>query len=213
VKLYNADLSPFASRTRLQLYAKGLEVEMADPPGGLSSDAYKRVNPTGRVPALEVDGAVIPESDAIAEFLEDRFPEPALRPADDLTRARMRVIMRVVDSYLFPPAHALFGQLDPQTRDAALVRARLAEVRPALDLLERLVSADPFAVGRLSLADCTLMPLFFFLVRLLPMLGDASPLDGRPRLAAWWQAVLGHPAAARVNAELEKALQAFLAER
>ena len=84
MKLYQADLSPFASRVRIQLYAKQLDVPFADPPGGLSSDEYKKINPTGRVPALEVDGTVIPESTVIFEYLEDRFPEPSLQPAEAL---------------------------------------------------------------------------------------------------------------------------------
>ena len=56
MKLYNSNLSPFASRCRIQIYAKGLDVAMADPPGGAGSAAYKAINPTGKVPALEVNG-------------------------------------------------------------------------------------------------------------------------------------------------------------
>ncbi len=121
MKLYQADLSPFASRVRIQIYAKQLDVPFADPPGGLSSDEYKKINPTGRVPALEVDGTVIPESTVIFEYLEDRFPEPSLRPAEVLDRARARLRARCADLYVLPPLQALFGQRDPATRDAKVV--------------------------------------------------------------------------------------------
>ena len=214
MKLYNANLSPFASRCRIQLYAKGLDVELVDPPGGLSSDAYKAINPTGKVPALEVDGAVLPESDAICEYIEDCFPEPALRPTDPIARARMRAIMRIADSYVLPPLQALFSQRDPTTRDAAVVSAKLEELTRGYDWLETFVSGTPapYAAGaELTLADGTLVPLFFFATRLHPVLGDKSPVESRPSLAAWWDAVLRHAAVAKVNAELEKALAEFLA--
>ena len=76
------------------------------------------------MPALEVDGAVIPESEAICEFLEDRFPEP-LRPANDLERARMRVLAEMCDSYLVPSMLELFDQFPPNQKDQATIDALL----------------------------------------------------------------------------------------
>jgi glutathione S-transferase len=208
LKLYHAALSPFSARCRIQIYAKDLDVELAAPPGGAGSEAYQRINPTGKVPALEIDGAILPESAAILEFLEDRFPQPSLRPADDLARGRMRVLMQLADQYVVPPLVALFAQANPETRDPELVAARLAELLPRLDLLERFLSREgPYAAGpALSLADCSLFPLFFFATRLLPLLGEQDPTAARPRLRAWWQAAGKHPAVARVDAELTSAL-------
>jgi glutathione S-transferase len=72
MKLYNLDLSPFAARCRIQIHAKGLEIPSEEPPGGLSSDEYKKINPTGKVPELELDdGTVLSESAVICEYLED----------------------------------------------------------------------------------------------------------------------------------------------
>ncbi len=213
MKLYQVDLSPFASRVRVQLYAKGLDVEFADPPGGLSSDEYKKINPTGRVPALEVDGMVIPESTVIFEYLEDRFPEPSLRPTEALDRALARLIGRCGDLYVIPPLLALFGQRDPATRDANVVEEKLGELHAGFDLVEGFLAPGPYAVGaKLSLADCTLFPIFFFATRLLPLLGDKDPMAARPKLSAWWEVVLKHEAVAKVDGEMQKALQEFLAQ-
>lgn len=212
MKLYSADLSPFAARVRVQLYAKGLDVPLAEAPDGLGSVAYRRINPTGKVPALLVDGVAIPESDAIGEFLEDRFPEPPLRPTHDLARARMRAIQRWNDNEIVPRLSALFPHFDPRVRDAAVVRENLEALAPALDKLEALLAAGPFAAGpHLTLADCSLFPTFFFATRLFPILGAASPVTGRFRLASWWERVQDHPAVRRVNGELEKALAEFMA--
>ena len=45
-------------------------------------------NPLGKVPVLEEDSFVLPESEVIMEYLEERYPEPALLPADPAARAR-----------------------------------------------------------------------------------------------------------------------------
>lgn len=207
MKLFNANLSPYASRVRIAIYAKNLPVEIAAPPGGTGSAEYKKLNPTGKVPALEVDGSVIAESEVINEFLEDRFPTPALRPADPLARARMRLLGRFADLYLAPSLGALFGQMNPKTRDAKLVAEKLAELAQRLDQLEQLVAAAPYAAGaELTLADCALAPVFFFLTRLLPALGAPSPLDGRPKLAKVGATVAQHPAVSKVMAEMGTAM-------
>jgi len=212
MKLYNLALSPFAARCRIQIYAKKLKVELADPPGGLGSDGYRKVNPTGKVPALQLDdGSILPESAVIGEYLEDRFPEPALRPADPAARARMRLLVHFTDLYLVPPLVALFGQVNPAQRDAAVVAARLEELRPRYDQLAGFFGPGPYAVGaELSLADCAIFPLFFFATRLHPMLGDKDPAAERAPLARWWQAVRKNDAILRVDAELAKALAASM---
>lgn len=207
MKLYNVDMSPYASRARIAIYAKNLPVEIVPAPGGTSSSEYKQLNPIGKVPALEVDGQVIIESEVIVEYLEDRFPTPSLRPADPLARARMRTLSRFADLYLAPPIGALFGQMNPATRDAKLVAEKLAELSNRLDQLESLIVAGPFAAGpELSLADCALCPMFFFLTRVLPAVGGKNPLDGRPKLARVGEVVGKHPAVARVLEEMSKAM-------
>ena len=208
MKLYNLALSPFAARCRIQIYAKGLEIPRVEPPGGLGSDAYKRINPTGKVPALELeDGSVVPESAVIAEYLEDCFPEPSLRPANAATRARMRALMHLADLYVAPPLVALFAHVNPAQRDAKVVAERLAELRPRHDQVAAFLRPGPFAVGSsLTLADCSLFPIYFFATRLHPFVGDEDPTAQRKPLATWWEAVRKHPAVERVDAELTKAL-------
>jgi glutathione S-transferase len=214
VKLYSLDLSPFAARCRLQIHAKGLDVPLLEPPGGLSSDEYKRTNPTGKVPALELDdGTVIPESLAILEYLEDVHPEPSLRPGDPALRARMRAIEQLVELYIVPHLVALFGQVDPKQRDAELVKEKIAAMAPFYDVLDRMLgeTPGPLAVGEeLSLADCALFPIFFFATRLHPLLGDESPVARHRHLASWWESVQKHPAVQEVDGELGRALAAAM---
>jgi len=212
LKLYNVALSPFVARVRIQIYAKQLKLELVDPPGGLGSESYKKLNPTGKVPALQLDdGSVLPESTVIAEYLEDRFPEPSLRPADPAARARMRLLSHFADLYFVPALVALFGQVNPAQRNAKVVAERIEELRPRYDQLAGFLGPGPLAVGaELSLADCSLYPLFFFATRLHPLLGDKDPTAERAPLARWWQAVRKHEAVQRVEGELAKALAASM---
>lgn len=212
MKLYNVALSPFAARCRIQIYAKKLAVELVDPPGGLGSDEYKKLNPIGKVPALHLDdGSVLPESAVIGEYLEDRFPKPSLRPSDPGALARMRLLVHFSDVYIVPGLVALFGQVNPAQRDAKVVAERTAELRPRYDQLAGFLGSGPLAVGsELTLADCALFPLFFFATRLHPMLGDKDPTAERAPLSRWWQAVRKNDVIARVDGELAKALAATM---
>ena len=206
MKLYNSMLSPYSARVRIALYAKGLACELASAPGGTGSAEFKRLSPLGKVPALEDAGAVVGESEVICEYLEERFPAPALLPGDALARARVRTLARCADLYLAPVLTPLFGQLNPKTRDAAVVAEKLAELNGRLDQLEQLLVAEPFAGGKeLTLADCALCPIFFFLTRITPALGGASPLEGRPKSARVGAAVAQHPAVAKVLGEMSAA--------
>ena len=208
MKLYNADLSPFAARCRIQIYAKGLDIELVAPPGGLSSDEYKAINVTGRIPTLEVDGQVLPESEVICEYLEDRFPTPALRPEDPLERARSRLLSRLADVDVVPPLQALFGQVNPAQRDAATVDEKYVDLCRALDHIEGFIGRDEYAVGSsLTLADCGLVPMAFFISRLMPLLGKADPFESRPGLSGWWARIQKQEAPARVIGELSEALK------
>ncbi|HVR28543.1 MAG TPA: glutathione S-transferase family protein [Thermoanaerobaculia bacterium] len=209
MKLYNANLSPFAARCRIQIYAKGLDVALAEPPGGTGSDAYKAINPTGKVPALEVDGSVIPESEVICEFLEDCFSEKSLRPVNQLDRARMRALAEMCDCYVVPPLVTLFGQFPPNEKDAATIERCMAEIEVGLDRIEAFMGKGPYAVdGELTLADCSMAPAFFFAVRVVPALGGKNPLESRPKLQAWWNAVREDSSVKRVMDEMRQALAA-----
>ncbi len=63
--------------------------------------AYLAVNRKAVVPTLVHGGSLIPESSIINEFLDDRYPEPGLRPADPLARARMRYWVKIEEDELF----------------------------------------------------------------------------------------------------------------
>jgi glutathione S-transferase len=212
MKLYNMNLSNFASKSRIAIYDKGLNIEIAAIPGdNLKSPDYLKINPLGKTPALDADGVVIVESEVINEYLEEKFPAPPLLPKTPEERARVRTITRFHDLYLEPPLRALFGQLNPKSRDEKVVNERLTEFNQRLDQLETVLSPSGFATGpQFTLADCALAPTMFFATNMLPGFGAKPAHEGRPKLEAWWKHVQTRPSVKKVLAEMTEALAAVM---
>ncbi len=208
MKLYNVNLSNYASKCRIAIYEKACPVEIAAIPGGdLKSAEYLKIYPMGKTPALDADGVIIGESEIINEYLEEKFPTPALLPKSPEARARVRGFTRFHDLFLEPPGRAMFGQLDPKTRDAKLVAEKLAEVNTRLDQLEKMLSDGAFAAGpEFTLADCALAPTMFFFSSLLPIVGAKPVVEGRPKLARWWANAQERPSVKKVIGEMSAAL-------
>jgi glutathione S-transferase len=211
MKLYSRDLSNFASKSRIAIREKGLQVEMVAPPGGTGSPEYKQLNPFGKVPALELDnGQVVAESEIINEFLEDKFPAPALLPKDAEGRARVRSFSRLNDLYIDPPMRALLPQLFGKKLDGTFIQERIADLNNRLDQLEGAIAA-PWAAGEaFTLADAALAPTIFLLVNIMPMFGAKAPLQARPKLAAWWGQVQARPSTRQTLGEQQAALAAMM---
>ena len=89
MKLYDAARCPFCARVRIALAEKGLDHEAVAIDLGNRPDWIYELNPTGKVPVLD-DGFVLPESAVIMEYLDDRYPEHPLLPADPASRALAR---------------------------------------------------------------------------------------------------------------------------
>ena len=98
--LYHNDMSSCAQKVRLCLAEKGLEWESRHlnlRAGEHQQDWYIKLNPRAVVPTL-IDGDIaVPESNVINEYLDERFPDPPLKPADPLGRARMRLWTKQLD--------------------------------------------------------------------------------------------------------------------
>ena len=125
--------------------------------------AYRALNPQGRVPALEAEGAVLTQSPAILEWLEERWPEPPLLPVDPGDRARVRAMAAVVACDVHPLGNlAVLNALRETGADEAAVTRWIgrwigegfAAIEPAVARAGR-----GFAWGdRPGLADCYLVP-------------------------------------------------------
>jgi glutathione S-transferase len=168
--LYDADRCPYCARVRIVLSEKGLEhetvvVDLNDRPAWI----YEK-NPLGRVPVLEEDAFVLPESAVIMEYLEERYPEPPLWPADPAERAAGRLLVERFDQ-LSRPYYAL-RRGDEEARD---------RLSGELGKLDAVLAARPFLSGReFGIADAAYLP---WILRAETMLG--VDLDQYAALAEW----------------------------
>jgi glutathione S-transferase len=204
MKLYSSDISPYASRVRIQVHHKRLPVEIAPPPGGMRSAQVLSMNPAGRIPVLDLGDAQFGESWAIMEFLESRFPEPPMLPADPVALARQRELVRFADLYLatsmFPMFLALRGTAGKDEVDKALLN-----LAAQLKVLEQFLARKP--AGDLDLADAALVPIVWYARCMAAHFGPPDCLAGLPKAQAWWARVNAVPAVAKVTGEIDAGLR------
>jgi glutathione S-transferase len=100
IELYHNDMSVCAQKVRFALAEKKLPWERRHlnlRAGDQQKPEYLKLNPNAVVPTLVDDGTVIIESTVICEYLDDAYPEPRLKPADAVGRARMRLWTKQLD--------------------------------------------------------------------------------------------------------------------
>jgi maleylacetoacetate isomerase len=105
MKLYGYFRSSAAFRVRIALNLKGLDYEQAAihlRRNDQSKPAYLGVNPQGLVPALDDGGAILIQSLAIIEYLDETYPDPPLLPQDRSDRARVRALAEIVACDIHP---------------------------------------------------------------------------------------------------------------
>lgn len=110
ITLYTHIMSPCAQKVRIVLAEKSLPWQAH--PIDLQNkenlqDWYLKLNPLGVVPTLVHEGQPVIKSSIICEYLEDAFPQPALRPASPHAVARMRFWLKHIDNKLHPSCGAL----------------------------------------------------------------------------------------------------------
>jgi len=209
IRFYGAPISPFSMRVFMQIAAKGLDIPMLSAPGGVHSDEYRAIAPMGKIPVLETESGRLAESEVICEHLEDLYPSPSLRPADPWARAQVRLVSRVLDTYVMNPMLPLFVNFDANTRNRVAVDAALAAVAQGLRWLDGGVAPGPYAVGNaLTLADCAAVPILLFVERFPPMFGLEDPFARCPTVAAYWVRVRHDPVVRRVVGIMQDGLAA-----
>ena len=200
MRLYSENSSPFSAPVRIAIYAKSLDIEIVAPPGGLRSAQYHAVNPLGTIPCLILgDGARLPESSVIMEYLEEKFPVPALLPKNPEARAQVRLLQRIGELHITAQTVEL-SQAPPNSEEGA---NRLTRLVRGLSALQGLLSGEPFAAGAdLTLAECQLAPALFRVPRVVEPLMHRDLIGAYPKVARYVETSRAHPAVARVLEEM-----------
>jgi len=212
MKLYTGDLSPYSAKVRIQIYAMGIkdDIEFDLPLASFYQGKFKDISPIGRIPVLETDDGIIPESEVIAEYLDELYPEKSLMRGKTLKeKADIRVISRLADTYLMNNIFLALSQLDPSKRNAGTVDLLMAQVERGMTALEAHISDTGFAVGStLSRADCSLVPALFMCQHTVPRFGKDNPIEATTKVKDYWQRIYNNEHCKRAYDEMMRGLKA-----
>ena len=206
---YASALSSYSAKVRLVLCVKSVPFEEREPPGGYRSAEYRAIVPMGTLPAIQEGDWVLSESEAINEYLEERYPQPPMLPQDLRERAKVRFISRFHDLHLEPKVRALFPHARPAKRDEAVVSALHAEISQRIERLDGMCEPQPWLLTpRISLADCGLLVSIPLAQQILKACGQ--PLALPKRLSVWLENSASDAAVERALAPWRKATNTWL---
>lgn len=196
--LWGFDGSTYVRTVKMLLAEKGFsdfeQVQVNVLAGEPKQPEHLRRHPFGKVPVLDHDGLRILETAAICRYLNDVLDGPSLVPATPADRARMDMVVGIVDSYGYGSlvggvaAYHLFPDF-VGGKNEAMHAGGLEEGRKVLELAMATKGSSRFIAGELSIADLFLAPILFY-VSLTP---DKDALFSVPGLQDWWQAVTARP--------------------
>jgi glutathione S-transferase len=163
--VYGFPRSTFVHIVRLILTHKQVPYTFHDLEPDMGKPAHLQLHPFNRVPILRHDDFTVYETSAIAPYLDDAFPAPALTPQGIRERARMNQWISAVNSYVYPymiyhvtHERLVFPQLGIAS-DEKVVAHALPKVELALRVIDEELAHGPYLLGAdLTLADFYLLP-------------------------------------------------------
>lgn len=169
--LYGADYSVYVRIARMTLEEKGVDYELV-PLDIFAADGipawYLEHHPFGRIPAFEHDGFRLFETAAIARYVDEAFPGPALQPADPRGRARMNQVIGMFDAYGYRAMvwDVAVERLEKTPADESLIADGLRQAETVLEVLTSLKAKGPWLLGdQITLADLHAAPIIAYFVK------------------------------------------------
>jgi glutathione S-transferase len=210
--LYGSSLSPYVRKVLACAGEKGLELDLKPVNPGSPDPEFREASPFGKMPGLRDGDYTLADSSAIIHYLEAKYPEPALIPADPKLRGKTIWFEEFADTILVSCGAKIFfnrivaprflgraGDLE------AAEQAELNDLPPILDYLERTAPDDGYLVGdALTLADIAVAGPFANFRHTNTRVDEAR----YPRTVAYVERILSRPSLAhwirRETAFLEK---------
>ena len=194
VHLHGYRYSVYNRVARLALLSKSVEHETIEvDPFAELSEAYLKLHPFGRVPALVHGAFELFETSAITRYVDRAFEGPPLQPKRAAALARMDQVIAVIDAYAYWPmvrqvsSHGFFRPFLGEPSSPEEVAAGLEASRKVLSFLDRVAREGEVLTGReITLADCHLAPMMDYFVR-----AEEGKAALAPHLAlqGWWDRV------------------------
>jgi glutathione S-transferase len=197
MKIYSGPLSMFGAKVEIAAREKGISFDLEMVPFNMRTlyepkhPEVLRINPKRQVPVLVDDGLEIFDSTQIFEYLEDRWPTPALWPNEPEQRARARLLEHKSDEVFFPHVIRLMG-LQDAPEDSAAIAAR----HGAADYyrqMEGVLATSDYLAG-----VCTYADIAFYMAQLFAARMGAPMTEETPELVQWRDRMTERPAVRRV---------------
>ena len=207
ITLWGFNGSTYVRTVRMLLDQKGVtdyrQVPLNVLKGEPKQPDHLQRHPFGKVPVLDHDGLRILETSAIVRYLNDVLPGPSLVPSTPQDRARMDMVIGLIDSYGYGSllggvaAYHLFpdfvGGKDDKARQQGIETGR-----KVIEFAMQTRASSPFIAGELSLADLYLAPVAFY-VSLTP---DQDRVFDVPGFADWWTRIQALPSYEKTKPDL-----------
>jgi glutathione S-transferase len=208
-------ISNYYNKVRLAAAEKGIDYK--DDASILPSQdaALLARSPMGKIPFLETESGLVCESQVICEYLEERFPEKPLYPADAYARAKVRELIQVLELHIELVARrllgaALFGSTASDETKAEVKR----DLDKGLRAFARLAKLGPYlAGGEFTLADCCAAVHFPLISMVTKIIYGEDILAGIPQVEGYLKLVAERPTVQKIWAERDAAFQAIMASR
>ncbi|MEH1820782.1 MAG: glutathione S-transferase family protein [Nostoc sp.] len=211
--LHHASISPNSRRVWITLLEKGLEFELVEIKldGEQFKPEFLTINPFHHIPVLVDDGFNVVESLAILDYLEAKYPTPAMLPKDAKDLAIARMVQLVTVNELLPATTTFLPQyLGLPGGDAEKIEKALHKIATVLKFFENLLDDRPyFASHNLTLAEVVAGTV----VNVLPSVGIS--LSEYPKLNAWCDRLVARPSwqATEATPETIEAFKSILVAR
>ncbi len=214
ITLCGMSLSNYYNKVKIVLLEKGIPFTEELQRTSSKDETVLNATPLGKIPFIKVDGQTLCESQVIVDYLEARYPEHPLLPADPLAAAKVRELIAFMELYVELVGRDLYleayfgGQVSDSTKER--VKKALGRNLPAF---KRLARFAPYAAGSsFTMADASAFAT-------LPTVANATKLVyGEDLIAAAgfdWKAYLKllgeRPSVQRVNADRKRDTEAMAA--
>lgn len=199
--VYGGSVSPFVRKIRVVLAEKGVDYKLEQISPFSPPPNFREISPLGRIPVLRdtdlPEPNTLPDSSIIADYLEHKFPKPALYPTDAFQRARALWFEEYADTALAQAVgpgvffERIVKKMMKKEPDETVVAATLKDkLPPIFDYLEKEIGAKTYLVGdAYSIADIATATSFVNFAHA----GETVDADRWPQLARYVRALHARP--------------------